>query len=81
MFVTYILFSELLSKFYVGSTNNLEDRLYRHNTGQSKFTKRGIPWKLVAYFEFPTRSEAVRLEIKIKKRGIRRFLDDNKFGV
>ncbi|MBU1013150.1 MAG: GIY-YIG nuclease family protein, partial [Bacteroidetes bacterium] len=28
---TYILFSQLANKYYVGSTNNLDERLKEHN--------------------------------------------------
>ncbi|MFY0652900.1 MAG: GIY-YIG nuclease family protein [Cyclobacteriaceae bacterium] len=81
MYSVYIIHSERIGRYYVGSTNNLDGRIYRHNAGQSKFTKRGVPWRLVKTFEFSTRSEAHQLEMKVKKRGIERFLMDNKFGV
>ncbi len=77
MFFTYILFPETTQKFYVGQTNNLEDRLKRHNSGYQIATKNGSPWTLITYFTFSTRAEAVQLEQKIKKRGIKRFLQDN----
>ena len=80
MFIVYILYSNKLEKYYVGSTSNLEDRLRRHNTGQGNFTKKGIPWEVIHKIECDTRSEAVELEKKIKKRGIGRFLEDIKFG-
>ncbi|RYY38737.1 MAG: GIY-YIG nuclease family protein [Chitinophagaceae bacterium] len=73
----YILWSALLEKYYVGSTQNLEDRFYRHNAGHEKFTSTGKPWVLVWNAVFRTRAEAVQLENKIKKRGIRRYLQDN----
>ena len=73
----YILWSESLEKYYVGSTNDLEDRVYRHNSGQGKFTSKGMPWELVWNYECVNRSEAVRMENTIKKRGIKRFLLDN----
>ena len=73
----YILWSESLEKYYVGSTNDLEDRVYRHNSGQGKFTSKGMPWELVWNYECVNRSEAVRMENTIKKRGIKRFLSDN----
>jgi putative endonuclease len=38
--------------------------------------KSGIPWRIVFRKDFPSRSEAVQLEIEIKKRGARRFLAD-----
>jgi len=47
-----------------------------HNIGKGKFTSKGIPWVLVVKFECNTRSEAVKLELKIKKRGIKRYLQD-----
>jgi putative endonuclease len=70
----YILWSEVLQKFYVGSTNDLDDRLYRHNSGQSTYSAKGIPWNLICSFDCADRKEAVNLENKIKKRGIERFL-------
>ena len=60
----------------MGQTANLEDRLKRHNEGRVKSTKNGIPWKLVKQLPVEGRSEAVKLERKIKKRGAKRFLDD-----
>ncbi len=80
-FSVYIIYSKKLSKFYVGQTIELADRLKRHNDGRSKFTKRGIPWYLVHCFEVTSRSEAMQLERKIKKRGIKRFLEDQHIAI
>jgi putative endonuclease len=76
-YFVYILWSDQLSKFYVGSTQNIENRLKEHNKGEGSFSSKGIPWKLIWSFELMNRSEAVRLENKIKKRGIKRFLENN----
>ena len=73
----YILYSDSLSKYYVGHTNSINRRLYEHNSGHSKFTRKGKPWELIFTCECTTRKEAVTLEGKIKKRGIRRYLEDN----
>ncbi len=73
-YTVYILQSLKTNRFYCGQTQDIEDRLERHNSGYSKFTKAERPWKLVWKKEFSTRTEAVRLEIQIKKRGIGRFL-------
>jgi len=62
----YVLRSNIKDKYYVGSTGNLEDRLNRHNSGKSKYTKGGIPWKLVYIEEYNTRSEAVQREKQLK---------------
>ncbi|WP_186988789.1 GIY-YIG nuclease family protein [Constantimarinum furrinae] len=74
MFV-YILFSETSSKYYVGQTANIENRLKRHNQGIVPSTKGGRPWKIVLLLSVPNRSEALVLEKKIKNRGAKRFLD------
>ena len=76
----YILYSSLKERYYVGQTDNLDNRLERHNQGKVKSTKYGVPWKLVHKIKVETRSEAVLLERKIKKRGAKRFID-NQFGV
>jgi putative endonuclease len=78
--VVYILWSESLGKFYVGSTGNLEKRFIRHNKGQEKFTAKGIPWQLIWSNNYNSRSEAYGEEIRIKKRGINRFLIDVGIG-
>jgi putative endonuclease len=75
VFTTYIIYSETFSKYYVGHTKDIDDRIKRHNSSEGKFTKRGMPWEIKWTFESKTRSEALLLENKIKKRGIKRFLD------
>ncbi len=79
MFV-YILFSEKSSRYYVGQTSDIEKRLKRHNQGLVPSTKYGMPWKIVLQIEVETRSGAMHLESKIKKRGAKRFID-SQFGV
>ncbi len=76
MYIVYILFSKTSLKFYTGQTNDIEDRLKRHNSGLNLATKSGKPWELIYTNEFPIRSEAILLEQKIKKRGAKRYLQD-----
>ncbi|NOX46751.1 MAG: GIY-YIG nuclease family protein [Chlorobi bacterium] len=76
MFYTYILYSETISRYYIGSTQDVDERLHRHNNNHSKSTKDKGPWKLVTSFTFETRAEAMKHERKIKKRGAGRFLKD-----
>jgi putative endonuclease len=75
-FYTYILYSKSLKKFYTGSTQDLVNRIEEHNNGEGNFTKTGVPWELITSFEFETRSEALKYENLIKKRGAKRFLID-----
>ena len=74
MFYVYILQLEMTSNYYVGQTNNLKDRLDRHNNGMVKSTKGARPWKMIYTFNCATRSEAMLLEKRIKGRGARRYL-------
>jgi putative endonuclease len=75
-YAVYILFSGKIDKFYVGHTADLSKRLKEHNNAQSQFTSTGIPWQLIHSFECADKVEAVRLELTIKKRGIKRYLQD-----
>ncbi len=70
----YILYSESLDRYYVGSTSDLEARLIRHNNGESRYTKSGIPWSIVYSEEFSSRSEAMSREHQIKKWKSRKMI-------
>jgi len=74
MFYVYILRSEKTKKYYVGSTQDVANRLREHNHGETRSIRHGIPWALVHQEIFPTRAEAVQCENKIKARGIARYL-------
>ena len=74
MHYTYILYSKSIDKFYVGSTNNIDNRIYRHNKGQSKYTRKGIPWELVYLEKFNNRTDAYRREKQIKNMKSRKYI-------
>jgi len=55
---------------YTGVTNNIDRRLRQHNgeiKGGAKFTRRSRPWTVVYCKQCNSRSEAQRLEAKLKK--------------
>jgi putative endonuclease len=62
----YILYSVKFDKFYIGQTNDVSDRLKRHNRGTEKATKPFIPWEMIWVTSKETRSEAMILEKKLK---------------
>ena len=66
MYFTYILESISSGRLYIGQTNNIDDRLRRHNLGHNKSTRGRGPWKLLHSKQFSTRSEAMFLERKLK---------------
>ena len=56
------------STIYTGITNNLESRIKVHNSGKgAKYVKTRLPFRLLWSIESENRSEASKLEIKIKK--------------
>jgi putative endonuclease len=76
LYFVYILYSQRLQRYYVGSTEVVEKRLQEHNRGKSASTRAGVPWELIHTESFINRSEAVLQERKIKARGIGRYLAD-----
>jgi len=66
MYYAYILYSQKLNKYYVGSTNNIKRRIEEHNRGKTAFSKQGYPWALKYSEVFSTRNEAVKRELEIK---------------
>jgi putative endonuclease len=62
MFYCYVLLSQTTGRRYVGSCENLTERIRRHNAGDSKATKHGIPWVLLHSEGFETRSGAAQRE-------------------
>lgn len=61
---------------YTGWTNNLEKRMKDHNNGKgAKYTRSRGPITLVYYEEYPTKEEALKREIAIKKLTRQQKLD------
>ena len=72
-FVVYIIYSSSLDQYYVGNSENTEDRLFRHNNSGSKSTKKANDWELVYTEIFPTKSETTKRELEIKKKKSRKY--------
>jgi putative endonuclease len=71
----YILYSQKLNKYYVGSTPDLIRRLEDHNRGKEKFTKTGLPWVLVYKEIFENLRDARTREKQIKHRKSRQYIE------
>ena len=53
---------------YIGSTENVVNRLERHNSGRVYSTKRlGIPLQLVVFAEFESIGKAREVEARLKR--------------
>ena len=75
MFHTYILYSIIRDKYYVGSTSDLEVRLQKHNSNHAGFTGHTGDWKILWHESFATRTEALIKENQIKKWKSRKMIE------
>ncbi len=76
MFYTYILKSRTSGRYYTGYSSDPSRRLQSHNAGKVTSTRNKGPWYMVWSASFHSKSEAIQLERRIKKRGAARFLND-----
>ena len=72
----YILQREKDGSYYVGTTNNLDDRVRRHKEGRVKYTKPKRPWKLVYHEEYLDRSAAMKREYEIKSHKRKGYVEN-----
>lgn len=61
--------------FYVGCTDNLKDRLNRHQKGQVPATAKRLPIKLDFYFAINDKYKAFELEKYLKSGSGRAFIN------
>ena len=55
--------------YYTGITNNLDKRIKKHNNGTgAKYTKYRSPVKLLVERSLDSKSEALKLEYKVKEQ-------------
>jgi putative endonuclease len=67
-------------RLYVGSTPKLKERFEKHNRAVNFSTKSYVPWKLIFYEAYLTKSDALRREKYLKTsqgaRLLKRMLKD-----
>ena len=58
------------------SSKNIQERLKEHLYNHKGFTAKAKDWTLLYQLEINSKSEALTLERKIKKRGAKRYLNE-----
>jgi len=69
--VYYVYLIKTLDSFYkktyVGYTNNLNDRIQKHNKNLGAKSTKGYKWELVYKKKFYSKNKALSFEYKLKK--------------
>jgi putative endonuclease len=74
MFIEYVFYSLTFKQVYTGQTQDIFDRIIKHNAGKVISTKRYRPWILVYTEEYTTRTEAMIRERFLKSGMGREYL-------
>ncbi len=72
MFYVYILFSPIKDKYYIGQTQDIQERIKTHNLRKNLGAN---DWQLKYFEEFESRSEAMARETEIKNKKRRSYLE------
>jgi putative endonuclease len=77
MFSVYILKSSTLNRFYIGTTDNVQQRINEHNSKAFKnaFTSRGIPWALELSIDNLSSDQAYKIERHIKNMKSKKYIE------
>ena len=81
-YITYILYSQQLNRYYTGSTIlEVQERLDRHLLdfyGLSKYTHKAKDWKVYYQIECETLQQARQIEGHIKRMKSRKYIENLK---
>jgi putative endonuclease len=66
-YYVYILHSHKTNHYYIGSAADPNERTIRHNAGATPSTKPGRPWEIVYTESFPSKTEALKREMHLKR--------------
>jgi len=72
MYYLYILESLILRRRYIGITEDLENRIKKHNYGEVRSTKAYVPWKLAYHEVYTQKTEARKRELELKNNSWKR---------
>ena len=78
MFTVYILESTQFGKLYTGLTDDLTNRLKKHNAGGVRSTKAYKPYKIIHTEHFTNKTEARRRELFLKSGQGRKWIKENR---
>ena len=75
MYYTYILYSMLRDKYYIGCTSNPTERLKKHKAQHAGFTSAASDWTIVHTEAFITKQAALQREKQMKYWKSRKMIE------
>lgn len=75
MYYLYILQSRSTGPYYIGQTQDIDERLRRYNSGGCRATRGRGPWEVVYSRSYASRSEAMAAERGLKRAKSRRVIE------
>ncbi len=80
MHYVYVIYSASLSRYYIGETKDVCERIKQHNSGffDKAYTSIVNDWILFLKLEFDNRGQARKVENHIKKMKSRKYIQDLK---
>jgi putative endonuclease len=77
MYYVYILYSKDIDQFYIGSTADIGQRIYKHKHNQKHrgFTAQTGDWQLMYSESYQTKAEGLKRELQIKKWKNRKMIE------
>ena len=81
MAYTYVIYSAILDRYYVGHTqDSIEERLRKHISNHDGYTSKAKDWELVFSKAFDSKKEAHAFERQIKRWKSRKAVEELVFG-
>ncbi len=81
MYFVYILYSSIKDRYYVGSCEDVNKRLVKHNTNHAGFTGKTGDWVIKWTEALPDKSTALKRENQIKTWKSRKMIEKLVNGV
>ena len=77
-FICYIIYSKKLDKYYVGETEDINQRIVLHNTGffSNSYTSKANDWVLFHSIACETRVQSRAIETHLKKMKSRKYIEN-----
>ena len=79
-FCVYIIYSEKLDRYYIGTSDSFEKRFNEHNNAAylHSFTSKGVPWTKYLVIDGLSSKQAFAIEQHIKKMKSRKYMENLK---